>query len=87
MYGEAYVLLAMREGRHETAARLLGYVDRKARPLVNPMMAVEPLRQAHATLEASFDRETLERLFAEGAMLDEEAVCALTLEHAETGSG
>jgi hypothetical protein len=33
-----------------------------------------------AELEAVLDAKTLERLLAEGEALDEEAVCALTLE-------
>ena len=33
-----------------------------------------------AALETVLDAETLERLLAEGKALDEEAVCALTLE-------
>ena len=83
---EAYPLLALREGRHETAARLLGYRDRQARPAGVRALAIEQMKQARAQLEAAFDAPTLQRLMAEGAQLHEEAVCALTLEDVPRGS-
>ena len=80
LYDEAYVLLAMTEGRHETAALLLGYVDQKARPRVDIKMATMQTQAARSALEVRFGAATLQSLLDEGALLDEEAVCALTLE-------
>ena len=80
LFDEAYVLLAMAEGRHETAARLLGYVDHKARPRVDMKMAPTQMQTARAQLERRFGAASLQALLDEGALLDEEAVCALTLE-------
>lgn len=80
LFDEAYVLLAMAEGRHETAARLLGYVDHKARPRVDMKMATIQMQAARAELKRRFGVATVQGLLDEGALLDEEAVCALTLE-------
>ena len=80
LFDEAYVLFAMAEGRHETAARLLGYVDHKARPRVDMKMATKQTQAARVALEVRFGAATLQSLLDEGALLDEEAVCALTLE-------
>jgi predicted ATPase/DNA-binding winged helix-turn-helix (wHTH) protein len=75
-FGNALVELALHEQRYSPAARLLGYA-RTAwwRPDTQRRCA-----ELLATLETVLDPETLERLLAEGKALDEEAVCALTLE-------
>jgi hypothetical protein len=74
--GEAFVELAFHEQRHSSAASLLGYA-RAAwwRPDTQRRCA-----ELLAALETVLDAETLQRLLAKGKALDEEAVCALTLE-------
>jgi predicted ATPase len=71
-----FVELAFHEQRYSPAASLLGYA-RAAwwRPDTQRRSA-----ELLAALETVLDTETLERLLAEGKALDEEAVCALTLE-------
>jgi predicted ATPase/DNA-binding winged helix-turn-helix (wHTH) protein len=81
-WDEAYLLLALQEARQETAARLLGYHDRAGRPPGARALALEEVTRARSTLKAAFDAPNLQRLLAEGAQLDQEAVCALTLESA-----
>ena len=75
-FGNAFVELALHEQRYSPAASLLGYA-RAAwwRPDTERRCA-----ELLAALETVLDAETLERLLAEGKALDEEAVCALTLE-------
>jgi len=75
-FGNAFVELALHEQRYSPAASLLGYA-RAAwwRPDTQRRCA-----ELLAALETVLDAETLERLLAEGKALDEEAVCALTLE-------
>jgi predicted ATPase/DNA-binding winged helix-turn-helix (wHTH) protein len=75
-FGNAFVELALHEHRYPPAARLLGYA-RAAwwRPDTQRQCA-----ELLAALEAVLDAEALQRLLAEGKALDEEAVCALTLE-------
>jgi predicted ATPase/DNA-binding winged helix-turn-helix (wHTH) protein len=76
-------LLAACEGRHESAARLLGYARRRMQeetggePEVNERRAFD---LALAEVEARLDAAMRERLANEGAALGEEAVCALALE-------
>ncbi len=77
---EAYALLALREGRLRSAARLLGYSEHKARQVRALRMAEVQTRQARAVLEASLGTAQLRRLLDEGAALGEDQVCALTLE-------
>jgi predicted ATPase/class 3 adenylate cyclase len=75
-FGNALVELALHEQRYSPAASLLGYA-RAAwwRPDTQRRCA-----ELLAALENVLDAETLERLLADGKALDEEAVCALTLE-------
>jgi hypothetical protein len=77
---EAYVLLAFQEGRLRSAGRLLGYSDHKTRQVTAIRMAEARIAQARAALDASLGNAALRRLLAEGAALDEDQVCALTLE-------
>ena len=79
MFDDAYLVLALMEGRHETAARLLGYADHHSTKLGVRVLEVERIGQARATLERMFEPATLQRLMDEGRKLDEEAVCRLTL--------
>lgn len=74
--GGAYVELAFHEQRHSSAATLLGYARAAGWGPDIQRRCAELLAQ----LETVLDAETLERLLAKGEALDEEAVCALTLE-------
>jgi hypothetical protein len=75
-FGNAFVELALHEQRHASAASLLGYARAAwGRPQTQRRSA-----ELLAALEGVLDAETLERLLANGKALDEEAVCALTLE-------
>jgi len=75
-FGNAFVELAFREQRYSPAATLLGYACKSwGRPSTQRRWA-----ELLAALETVLDAESLERLLAEGKALDEEAVCALTLE-------
>jgi hypothetical protein len=75
--GCAYVELAFHEQRHSSAATLLGYARTAGWGPDIQRRCAELL----AELETVLDAETLERLLAKGKALDEEAVCALTLEN------
>jgi predicted ATPase/DNA-binding winged helix-turn-helix (wHTH) protein len=75
-FANAFVELAFHEQRHSSAATLLGYARAKGWGADLQRRCVELLAQ----LETVLDEETLERLLAIGKVLDEEAVCALTLE-------
>ena len=75
-FGNAYVELAFHEQRYSAAASLLGYTRKSwGRPYTQRRSA-----ELLAALETVLDAKTLERLLAKGKALDEEAVCALTLE-------
>ncbi len=74
--GSAYVELAFHEQRHSSAATLLGYARAAGWGTDQRRRCAELL----AELETVLDAETLDRLLARGKALDEEAVCALTLE-------
>ena len=75
-FGNACVELAFHEQRHSSAASLLGY----AREAWSRQELQRRCAELLAELETVLDAETLERLLAKGKALDEEAVCALTLE-------
>lgn len=79
MFNEACLVLALIEGRHETATRLLGHAHHRSTKLGVRFLWAERIGQARATLESKFEPETFQRLMAEGQKLDEEAVCRLTL--------
>ena len=78
-FGDLYAELALVEGRLEAAARLLGHADAAQRRA----WVAAPVPETHetlvATLRSALDADTLERLRAEGATLDPEAVVRLTL--------
>lgn len=84
---ESCFLLAMQEGRHHSAARLLGYSDRRSRRVIDFRMAETHVERSRAELETICAAPTLRRLLSEGAALDEEAVCALALEEAPRPQG
>jgi len=71
-----YVEVAFHEQRHSSAAILLGYARVAGWGADVQRRCAELL----AELETVLDAEALERLLAKGEALDEEAVCALTLE-------
>jgi predicted ATPase len=78
-YGYAFVELALHEHRYWDAARLLGYAraawGRRA-------MTRSESEKLLSKLESEIDATSLERLLVEGKELDQEAVCALTLQTA-----
>jgi len=80
-FGNAFVELAFHEQRYSTAASLLGYARKSWGRQDTRRRCAELL----AALETVLDAKTLERLLARGEALDEEAVCALTLETAPRG--
>lgn len=75
-FGNACVELALHEKRYSAAASVLGYARKSWGRQYTQCRRAELL----AELETVLDAETLDRLLAEGEALDEEAVCALTLE-------
>jgi predicted ATPase len=79
--GCAYVELAFHEQRHSSAATLLGYARAAGWGTDQRRRCAE----LFAELETVLDAETLDRLLARGEALDEEAVCALTLESGGRG--
>jgi tetratricopeptide (TPR) repeat protein len=78
--GNAYVELALSEQRYSAAAHLLGYARVAWGDEGFQRRSIELL----AALKPILDAATLERLLDEGKGLDDEAVCALTLETAPT---
>lgn len=80
MQSDSCALLAVREGRARAAARLLGYADQAHRLLGARAAASRYVRaQCVAAVEAALGPQAIVALMAEGAQLDEEGVCALTL--------
>jgi predicted ATPase/class 3 adenylate cyclase len=75
-FGNAFVELAVHEQRYSPAASLLGYAREAWGRQDIPRQCAELL----AELQTVLDAETLERGLARGKVLDEEAVCELTLE-------
>jgi len=77
-HSHLHARLALEDGRHDTAARLLGFADKSWRRIGTrfPDMVLE---RAHiqAALEASLDPAELQALLSMGELLDEETVCAL----------
>ena len=75
-----YFRLALLEHRLESAARLVGYAE-QVTATAWAMLRFEHLRNAaRAELAAKIEPVRLEALYAEGANLEPEAVCRLTLE-------
>jgi len=76
-------LFAAREGRYESAARILGHARRWAsevgKPEFNEQRALDLAMEA---VNRHLDAAAVERLMLEGERLDEEAVCAHALERA-----
>ncbi len=79
MFGEAFVLLALNEGRHKAAACLLGYAEKNTATLGLTILNSSQMSEARALLEQSVDPETLRRLLTAGRSLSPDDVCTLTL--------
>ena len=81
-YGPVFALLAACEGRVESAARLLGHADRVtgARGGQQQPNEVRAHELALKRIDAELGAAERKRLMAEGEDLDQEAVCALTLD-------
>ncbi len=83
LFGEAFFLLAMSEGRYKAAAYLIGYADRVSATmgvhLELDMHKSTQMIEARAALDRTFEPEALRRLMAAGHALSHEDVCDLTL--------
>ena len=75
-----YVALAVTEGRHRTAARLLGFADHAAERRNLRALDGNRVDRIRTTLEGLLDATTLQQLMAQGRVADEEAVCRWTLQ-------
>jgi ATP/maltotriose-dependent transcriptional regulator MalT len=77
-----FALLPASEGRYEAAAKLLGHALHCIAATGNTPEANEQAAfdAAKALVEKHLDAATRERMMAEGATLDQEGACALTLE-------
>jgi predicted ATPase/class 3 adenylate cyclase len=82
LYGHTCVEFVLHEHRYRDAARLLGYARAAWGRGVTPGRESERLL---AMLQSEIDATSLERLLVEGKELEQEAVCALTLEIAPSG--
>jgi len=87
-HSHLYARMAQTEGRASDAARLLGFAEKSWRRIGTPFpdMARE-CRQLHAELAAVLEPALLTGMLASGAMMNEDAVCALALPDAASGSG
>ena len=79
LFAEAFVLLAMKERRHEAAACLLGYTSRNAATSGLTILKDETMIEARAVLDEALDSATLRRLMTAGQSLSPEEVCDLAL--------
>ena len=80
MQADGCAFLAVLERRPRAGARLLGYADRANRLIGARIAASSYVRaQCGAALAAALAPTVIEALMVEGALLDEEGVCALTL--------
>lgn len=81
LHADLYALLAAREARLETAARLLGYADAKWERLGTRGLNPQNARTTTAALVgARLDPVEARRLMADGATLDEAGAARLALE-------
>jgi len=75
-----FTLLAIRENRWRAAAALAGFADAAWQRIGRPLGVNLRFRtRARATLAQHLTPEETEELMAAGVLMDEEAVCALTL--------
>lgn len=87
-HSHLYARMAVTEGRASEAARLLGFAEKSWRRIGTPFpdMARE-CHQLHAELAALLEPALLTGMLASGAMMNEDAVCALVLPDAASDSG
>lgn len=80
LYGGLLALLAATEGRHEAAARLLGYTA-EAHSCLHPrdVLSVYAWSRAHAAVQDALPVDLRQQLMAQGAALDAESVQAWAL--------
>lgn len=77
LYAGLLALLAAQEGRHEAAARLLGYVDAQQPRLGSrDVLGVYARTRARAAVEDTLEPSVLRRLLEQGAQLVPDEVCA-----------
>ena len=75
-----FAWLALRDGRHEAAARLIGFLDGFwLRHRWRSRLSIGGREKACAVLATQLDAATIDRLIAEGMQMDEESVCVFTL--------
>ncbi|RZI80786.1 MAG: hypothetical protein EOP38_21410 [Rubrivivax sp.] len=87
-HSHLYARVALKDGRPSEAARLLGFADKSWQRIGARFPDIAGERAAiHAELAESLDASTLAGMLAVGGMLDEEAVCALTLPHHAGSNG
>lgn len=80
LYAGLLALLAALEGRHEAAARLLGYTAQTYRQLGSrDVLAVYAWSRAHAAVQDVLEPTVFQRLLDQGAGLDPESVCTWAL--------
>ncbi len=80
IFSDLNTLLALRERRWRTAAKLLGYSDAAQSRIGRRSDTRTGFgARAHASLQAELGASSLEELIVLGAQLNEEAVCTLTL--------
>ena len=80
LYADLFALLAAREGRPDAAARLAGHADAACRRVGARAASMADVRaQAWAVAAAALDADVAARLLADGALLDKDTVCSLTL--------
>lgn len=80
LYGGLLALLAATEGRHEAAARLLGYTAEAHRCLhPRDVLSVYAWSRAHAAVQDALPVALRQHLMAQGAALDAESVQAWAL--------
>ena len=80
LFSDAYVALAVAEGRDPVAARLLGFADRSAERCNLRALDRQRIDQIRTTLAARLDVKTLQQLTTQGRGADQEAVCRWTLQ-------
>ena len=84
LYSGLFALLAAIEGRHEPAARLLGYADRAHQQLGSrDVQAGHAWERASSLVNAALPQATTSRLAYEGAQMAPEAVCNWALARAD----
>ncbi len=84
IFAEAFVLLALIEGRHKAAACLLGYVNQHTVLLGLSIFGPDWLKEARSVLVDALGAATVRRLVAVGSRLSREDVCGLTLSTSDT---